>query len=501
MPWQWTTDTNGWQSKVWVDKARPASNKSQHVRSATQWWTCNHPECIKALKSCGRRPQVNSPKDSQCGFCGLAWNSLQVDQQTKVQSVKQELRAKLAEAGNTPEVPKTKTQARRQRAKKAAAAQADDAQVDPKPMAETDEPTEDKTTDTLPSPEEIKELETLLEAPKPLNEDWSPEAIVDGGPRAKAKEQVEDLKGELADCEAFLEIGDRAKKMGIDVSITKARITELKKMIEKADKKVPAQKATAAELALSKEKYLERHKEKGLRANKAAQTARTNFVLLQQAQQRQIDYWKKELQRTAEEQSERQDQWARREDDLLERHHEVLAEFDERASQMEDHVEENPAAAAAAPDQRKELVFFERVALDFDPDKLPAMSKDDLDNPLVLATCGNLHKLLSQWLSAGAAIPFTFDQVAQEAIVGKDAKELILRLLGAQTELWFNGTPAQDSDIVPRQAVIAVHTVLTAAKQKYDSKEEHTAAAKTSFTKFTEHHQKRRHAASPYGAQ
>ena len=91
-----------------------------------------------------------------------------------------------------------------------------------------------------------------MTSPNPLSEDWTPEAVVDGRPQAKAKEQVEDFRGELEDCEVFLEMGDRAAKMGIDLKITKSRIAELKKLIEKAEKKVP-ERVSAAELTLLQE--------------------------------------------------------------------------------------------------------------------------------------------------------------------------------------------------------------------------------------------------------
>ena len=287
MPWQWVTDANGWQSRAWTDSATSKTKgrtgqKPQHNRSETEWWTCKHPECIKALKGCGRRAQTNPPKNSWCSFCGLAWNALQIDQQAKVQSVKEELRAKLAEAGNADAAPLSKTQARRQRAKKAAA----QANLNPKDHENNDKGSDDQEdVDTsededevkLPTPEEIKALEATLEAPQPLKADWTPDTVVDGGPQTKAKEQAEDLRGELEDCEAFVEIGDRAAKMGIDLTVTKARIIELKKLIAKAEKKVPAHRVSAAELALGKEKYLERYKENGLRAKKAAGTARQNL--------------------------------------------------------------------------------------------------------------------------------------------------------------------------------------------------------------------------------
>ena len=71
------------------------------------------------------------------------------------------------------------------------------------------------------------------------------------------------------------------------------------------------------------------------------------------------------------------------------------------------------------------------------------------------------------WMNAGAAVPFSFQQLARESAAGQEAKEQVLRLLGQRRELWFGGEPAQDTD-----AVIALFGVLEAAKHQYEGMEE-----------------------------
>ena len=100
--------------------------------------------------------------------------------------------------------------------------------------------------------------------------------------------------------------------------------------------------------------------------------------------------------------------------------------------------------------------------------------------------------LLSHWLQAGASIPFTFAQLAQDASAGAEVKELVLRLLGDQKELWYHTTPIEDTDLIPRQAVIALLSVLGTAKAKYDARDEIRNNASATSARFTEQHKKRR---------
>ena len=109
----------------------------------------------------------------------------------------------------------------------------------------------------------------------------------------------------------------------------------------------------------------------------------------------------------------------------------------------------------------------------------------------ITAACGNLHMLLTQWLHAGAAVPFTFAQLAKEASAGTEVKSLVLKLLGEQQALWYQDTPAEDDDLIPRQAVIALLSVLGTAKAKYDARAEITTNATATYTRLVEQHQQR----------
>ena len=137
------------------------------------------------------------------------------------------------------------------------------------------------------------------------------------------------------------------------------------------------------------------------------------------------------------------------------------------------------------------MKFFEVVAMDFDAALLPALSAEDLAKPTVVAACGNLHQLIHCWMNAGAAIPFNFNQLAQEAVAGHEAKQLVMKLLGEQRSLWYADEEAQDTDLVPRQVVLAIYGVLENAEQQYHGIAEAKAAAVTCYAKISEQHGKR----------
>ncbi len=101
-------------------------------------------------------------------------------------------------------------------------------------------------------------------------------------------------------------------------------------------------------------------------------------------------------------------------------------------------------------------------------------------------------------MNAGAAVPFTFQQLARESAAGQEVKELVLRFLGDQRELWYTDKPAWDTDLVPRQAVIALCEVLESAKIQYQGLGEAEKAAATCFAKFTDQHRNRRAGVHPY---
>ena len=109
-----------------------------------------------------------------------------------------------------------------------------------------------------------------------------------------------------------------------------------------------------------------------------------------------------------------------------------------------------------------------------------------------------LHWLLTKWMQGGASVAFTFEQLAQHAHAGAEVKELVLRLLGDQKVLWYHGSPVEDTDLVPRQAVIALLTVLGSAKAKYDTRDEIKSNATASYAKMVEQHESRKSGDAPW---
>jgi hypothetical protein len=196
----------------------------------------------------------------------------------------------------------------------------------------------------------------------------------------------------------------------------------------------------------------------------------------------------------------RQEEWEEREQDLEYRHQQTMREFEQRIALAQKEAEMQNQDSGAQPVQqqapaavreRQRPSFFEQTAMDLDHNKLPEITEADLSTTAVATACGNLHMLLTQWLHAGAAIPFTFAQLAKEAWVGTEVKTLVLKLLGEQQALWYQGAPAEDDDLIPRQAVIALLAVLGSAKAKYDAREEVTTNAAATYARLAEQHQQR----------
>ena len=268
MPWTWTTDASGWQSRTW-------GNPTNQVRKPG-WWHCNHPDCVKALKDCGRKPQANHPSKSACDFCGLAWNSQTVEKQAQLVKAKEGLRAKLAEAG--PAV-LSKTQSRRMRNKATAAKAKADQQNHGAPAAKDvksadAKPSEAKTKDHAPDPakptreltatadgrwpamtfskEILETITQLLPALSPVTSSMGEDKIPQGNGKVKtAAEVVERLLAGRKPVELA------AQKVELDAKITKlqALATSAEGVPEaKAALEVQLKEAQAESAALAKTK-------------------------------------------------------------------------------------------------------------------------------------------------------------------------------------------------------------------------------------------------------
>ena len=508
---------NNRRSKQWQDGEGWTHKAAAGVKRGN-WWTCQVPECKASLKKIGRQPWYNAREATECGHCGLPWQALQACKHSSLLQAQKEVQAAVEARGAAnvqPDQPSlSKTQARRQRAKKAAEQlKADgDKAVAPKPAAadplpakadmdcDAEKKKEDAgaVEDDLMSKENMKELHEKLKNPSALKEGWSPSQVVDSSSDdASAAEALEALRDELCDCEALLELANPGK-LGLDVNVTKARKAELERLIRKTDRDTPgagpAEAAvTTAELELQKALYLKDSKDKQAFANRGAEKARQAFVTLQLAQRKHAEYWQQQLQDTAESELTRQQEWSVRNEVHAQRHKQVLQEFDKRIAANK---AEAPAQSASPPEPatswRQKPCFFETVAFEYDQDLLPQMTEEDFARPGALATCGNLYQLLAQWLQAGASIYFTFQQLASVSAAGADTKELILTLLGDQKELWFQESPAAETDLIPRQAVIAVYHVLEVAKLRYDGLEAMKASASAALGQLNDQHKKRR---------
>ena len=507
------------QHGAWRTVRNSKQRQNKPKEDGKRWWLCEVADCRKHNKG---RNYWNWDDASTCGLClgprGSAAAEKEHAANEKLAALRKNVAARNADTGDD-EKPATKTQARRKRAKAVANKNRSPGEEDQDKKKEGEDEAmvaEEKDDDASPKPEallsaaEMKALEDVLRDPYPLKPGWTSDGVIDAQSGNKAVDELEELQAELDDCNTMADFGDRAAKMGVDIKVTKARIAEIERLIAKAEKQVTSHRVNAAQLALEKEEYLELHVIKEHNAKKGALKARQAFVQLQLAQQRHLDHWREALQNTAEQEDSRQRLWAERQQLLQDRHSRVLKKYDARIAAAAQQGEALPQAAQAKkPEElqqapvsaeaqqpetpwRERSVFFETVSLEFDPALMPQIGEEDLQKPQCLAALGNLHQLICYWMNAGAAVPFSFNQLAKETVAGADAKELVMRILGDQRDLWYKDGPAQDADLLPRQAVIAIFGVLESAKAKYQNLEQAKASAVTSFAHLTEQHKKRR---------
>ena len=136
---------------------------------------------------------------------------------------------------------------------------------------------------------------------------------------------------------------------------------------------------------------------------------------------------------------------------------------------------------------------FEEISDDADFDALPEIDIEHLKtmNPLALQATGDLFFVLSRWRNAGAAMPFTFQDLTEHTVAATEAPQLVRELLAEQWACWFaNDVPAEM--VVPRQAALALLATLDRAKDQYDGSEEIRANALQGFKKITEAAKKRK---------
>jgi hypothetical protein len=151
------------------------------------------------------------------------------------------------------------------------------------------------------------------------------------------------------------------------------------------------------------------------------------------------------------------------------------------------------AAAAASAAVAATAQEFEEIAPDADFDALPEIDIEHLKkaNPAALLATGDLFFVLSKWRNAGAAVPFTFQDLIEHTVAALESPKLVRELLADQWSHWFE-EDVHGSKILPRQAVLALLATLDRARDQYDGSEENRVNATNGYKKLAEAAKKRK---------
>ena len=118
--------------------------------------------------------------------------------------------------------------------------------------------------------------------------------------------------------------------------------------------------------------------------------------------------------------------------------------------------------------QDQMMASFDAVGPGLTEDHLPVLVAGDIAGP-VMRACGLTWWLLSRWLGAGAAAPFTVEDAAKELHLKPDeVVEVFNVALGDQKGHWKCGL----QDILPRQFCLLVHQSLARLKETYETGQE-----------------------------
>ena len=110
---------------------------------------------------------------------------------------------------------------------------------------------------------------------------------------------------------------------------------------------------------------------------------------------------------------------------------------------------------------------------------------------MALQATGDLFFVLSKWRNAGAAVPFTFQDLINHTVAAAEAPKLVRELLGDLWGCWF-GEDVLPNKIVPRQTALALLATLDRARDQYDGSEEARANALNGFKSLAEAAKKRK---------
>ena len=369
--------------------------------------------------------------------------------------------------------PKAKASAKKKATIKEEAESSDD-EGDDESMSNSGD-SEGDSEEGLMSEEDIEALEEALAGPQPQRGNWSAADVVSHNAEdSEAAASRAELQKKLDNCLAGLQLGEGGADF-IDCKALKVEKVTLEKALAKASQATPTPKVSAKQLLLDKEKYLQRNGNNKGFAEKGAAKARQTFAQIQLAQQAHINAWTAKMEATAKAQLERQSKWDSHHAMILQRHEEVLREYDGRIAAAE--------KLAAAVTQAGAPVAPVSVAVHPSADTADrfltaAVQPNELPTPEAVKDDAKAASLQVLWGAIEALstmpgdLPVSYVQMGTTAALAKD-------MLGA--EIWVKYYPTKqvvDTDVVPKNLILRLSTQLSKIAEAYKNADANIATAR-----------------------
>ena len=479
---------DGWQVKGKGKGKGKSSGKGKGAQEKGKgkgkqgWWPCPVAQCKDVLNH--GEAYLNHPGRDACNLC---WNPRAAVAVVEMVSRNDQLAAVRAEvaAAAAPEVPLSKTAAKKlrnaERKKEHEAAGEQSACVE---VMDDDEEEEEQAT-PLPTEQQVQAALKLLTLPQPLKEGWTAAKTVDAGTTEEVTTGLLALQAERDSCSkvvALVEAG--AAVAGVDVTVTKAKITALDKAITKMSKDVPTPAVSAAQLTLDLELYRRTRGEKLVFVKKGAENAKANFQSAWEMHRAIASHWSTRLEKLESEEIVRQERFEERNDTHEERHRQIVAEYQSRIAAAEQQAgavkpkapeAATPPPTAADADRLEAVKAFEALDLTapVDQSDLP-----DLSGLVPVAEALLPMTNMFAWARAStlgdAYLPFSFAQMGATI-------DMAQSLSGVKVwKAFFKGRAAKATDVCPMQLrqIIFVQLMSHDASMKKITAEQHAQVQK-----------------------
>ena len=325
-----------WQSQQDSKKGGWENKGSWCQGSGKQWWECKDTNCISVLKKSGRRPRTNSPSSMECDICGTHWNSPKQLQECATAALKKEvMEVKQAQLlgsdGSTVNV----------------TVPTDQEEVW---MGSDDEAP--PSTIQLALTQEYIVRAALLGDPRELKEPLTPAQSLAVHRPGKTPPDLGRLQEELEDQQAFLAL--QVKKIaGGEADVTKKKIEQLSKQIEKLENSTDGAAVAAAEWELALKNFNRAETNRVARTDAATLKAEEHSERLEEICNEQVKAWEAHFVTIRAQRSVRETAWEARRLLLENKALEVVSLAEEKIKEANDRAGSPPAPQADGTEKDK----------------------------------------------------------------------------------------------------------------------------------------------------